>query len=92
LWQYYVLMPPAIAGFIVLRRRRVPIMPLIAPAIVVTIAAALTYGVLRYRITVEPSIVLAAAVSIDVVWTSMTNRRRARRSTAGDPDAPVASA
>jgi 4-amino-4-deoxy-L-arabinose transferase-like glycosyltransferase len=92
LWQYYVLMPPALAGLVVLRRRRVPIMPLIAPAIVVTIAAALTYGVLRYRVTVEPGIVLAAAVSIDVVWTSVSNRRRARRSGASDPKAPVASA
>jgi 4-amino-4-deoxy-L-arabinose transferase-like glycosyltransferase len=74
---YWLLMPLTIAGLIVMRLRRVPIIPLLAPAIVVTIAAAITYGVLRYRVTVEPGIVLAAAVSVDVLWTSLVDGRRA---------------
>ncbi len=73
----WLLMPLAIAGVIVLRRRRVPITPILAPAIVVTIAAAITYGVLRYRVSAEPGIVLAAAVSIDVLWASLVDPRRA---------------
>ncbi len=74
----WLLFPVAIAGLIVMRRWRVPISPLVAPAVVVTIVAAIFFGVLRYRVSAEPSLVLAAAVSLDVLWTSMIDRRRAR--------------
>jgi len=75
---YWLMMPLAIAGVIVLRRRRIPIMPILGPVIGVTLAAAIFFGVLRYRVSAEPSIVLAAAVSVDVLWTSLVERRRAR--------------
>jgi 4-amino-4-deoxy-L-arabinose transferase-like glycosyltransferase len=74
---YWLMMPLAIAGVIVLRRWRIPTMPILGPTIGVTIAAAIFFGVLRYRVSAEPSIVLAAAVSIDVLWTSLVDRRRA---------------
>ncbi len=68
-WSYWTLLPLGIAGLVILRRRRVPITPIVAPAIVVSIAAATTYGVLRYRVSVEPGLVIVAAVTIDAIWT-----------------------
>ncbi len=81
--QYWLLLPFAIAGVVLLWRRKAPVMPILAPAILVTIAAATTYGVLRYRASAEAGIVLAAAVSIDLLWSSFAARRA--RSDAGVP-------
>ncbi len=61
---YWVLAPLAIVGAVLLRRRRRPIGPLVAPAVTVTIVAALTYGQQRFRIAAEPAILVLAAVSL----------------------------
>ena len=68
-WSYWALLPFAIGGLVVLKRRGRPISPIIAPAITVTIAAATTYGVLRYRASVEPGFVIVAGVALDAIWT-----------------------
>ena len=68
-WSYWALLPFAIGGLVVLKRRGRPISPIIAPAITVTIAAATTYGVLRYRVSVEPGFVIVAGVALDALWT-----------------------
>jgi 4-amino-4-deoxy-L-arabinose transferase-like glycosyltransferase len=65
LFSFYALMPCAVVGVLALRRRKIPIMPLVALAIVVTLAAALSFGVTRYRAPAEVAIVIAAAVGID---------------------------
>ncbi|MCB1256220.1 MAG: glycosyltransferase family 39 protein [Microthrixaceae bacterium] len=67
LWSYYALIPMAIAGLIVLRRRSVKIWPLLSQPILVTLVAAGTFGITRYRAGAEVSIVLAAAVAIECV-------------------------
>lgn len=79
---YMFLTPLAIAGVITLRRGRVAIAPVLAPVIVVTIAAAVTFGVLRYRASAEPGLALAAAVALEVVWQSFTGWIRPARSSA----------
>lgn len=61
---YWVLLPFAVAGAFVVRRRRVPVWPLVCTAVVVSITAALTYGQQRFRVAAEPAIVVLAAVSI----------------------------
>lgn len=61
---YYVLVVGAVAGAVVLVRRRVPVLPLLAPLVVVTISAAAFYGTTRFRASAEPSIVLLASVAI----------------------------
>ena len=71
---YWALIPAAIFGVVVLRRRRVRLLPLLALAASVTIGTAVTYGFTRFRAAAEVAIVLLAAVAVDAVL-----RRRARQ-------------
>ncbi len=61
---YWVLAPLAVAGAVMLRRRRRLLWPLVATAVAVTIVAASTYGQQRFRIAAEPAIVVLAAVTL----------------------------
>jgi hypothetical protein len=51
-----------------MRRRRIPILPLVALAVTATLAAASTFGVTRYRAPAEVALVVAAAIGIAAVW------------------------
>lgn len=62
---YYPLLALALGGVVVMRRRRLPISPFVGMAVVVTVTAAITFGTTRYRVPVEVSIVVLAAVFID---------------------------
>ena len=73
---YWVLMPFAIAGIVVLRRHRRLLWPLLATAITVTAVAAATYGQQRFRIAAEPALLVLAAVT--VVGLGRVGRRRVR--------------
>lgn len=84
---YYVLLPLAVAGLVILRRRRVPIGPFLAFALVATATAALTFGVTRYRVPIDVALPLLAATAIDAVIASM-QRRRSRRGDAWEPSPP----
>lgn len=64
--QYYLLLPLAAFGASLTWRRRRPVWIFIVPAVTSTLAAALTFGNLRYRAPAEVSIVIFAAVG--VVW------------------------
>lgn len=76
---YFALLPLAVAGVVVLRRQRRTILPLLAPAVVVTVTAALTFGNTRYRVPVEVGLVVAAAVAVDRLAVVVEAARRARR-------------
>jgi 4-amino-4-deoxy-L-arabinose transferase-like glycosyltransferase len=65
---YYALMALGIGGVIALRRRRITVLPLLAPVVVVTICAAAFYGTIRFRSPAEVSIVVLAAVALDALW------------------------
>ena len=80
---YWVLLPLALVGAVLLRRRRRAIWPLAATAITVTIVAATTYGQQRFRIAAEPAILVLAAVTIvELAGAVTTSGRRAPRSSA----------
>jgi 4-amino-4-deoxy-L-arabinose transferase-like glycosyltransferase len=49
-------------GLVALRRRRVALIPLVGPLVMVTVNAMVFYGLVRFRIGAEPSLVLLAAV------------------------------
>ncbi len=66
----WLLVVPAVAGAIELRRRRVTLVPLIAPIAIVTVVAALFYGAVRFRAPAEVSLVVLAAVGVDYVAVS----------------------
>jgi hypothetical protein len=64
----------AVFGVVVLARRRVPLIPLLAPVVIATLTAAAFYGLIRFRVPAEVSIVVLAAVAIDALL-----ERRAQR-------------
>ena len=59
---FLLLLPLAVVGGQRLRRRGQPIWPLLAPAVLVVVAAALVYGTPRFRAPAEPSVVVLGAV------------------------------
>jgi 4-amino-4-deoxy-L-arabinose transferase-like glycosyltransferase len=64
----YVLIPFAIGGALVLRRRDEPLRILLVPIVFVTLVAALSYGSTRFRVAAEPAIVVLASVGIAAAW------------------------
>jgi hypothetical protein len=65
--QYWLMVPFSIAGFVVLWRRKVPVAPLLALPILVTIVAVYAFGNLRYRSIAEVALVTTAAVAVDAL-------------------------
>lgn len=65
LWVYYAQLPLALGGLVVLVRRRIPVSPLLAMAGVITVTAAITFGVTRYRVPADVMIAILAAVGIE---------------------------
>jgi 4-amino-4-deoxy-L-arabinose transferase-like glycosyltransferase len=71
---WYALAGFGVAGVVVLRRRRVPVWPLLAPGVVVLLATMLTFGSTRYRAPFEPCIVLLGAAGIDALISRASRR------------------
>lgn len=65
---WYPMAGAAIAGAVVLRRRRETILPLVGPLVVVLITITITHAQNRYRASVEPAIAVLAAVAFERVW------------------------
>ena len=65
---FFALFPLAIAGCVVLRRRRRRLWVLLTPFAVVALTAMATYGNERFRQPVELSVVVLAAVALDAVF------------------------
>jgi 4-amino-4-deoxy-L-arabinose transferase-like glycosyltransferase len=64
---FAVLVPLAIGGIILLRRRRITVVPLLALPVTVTATAMLTYGNTRFRAPAELSLIVLGAVLLDAV-------------------------
>ncbi len=64
---YWVLLVPAVAGGVILRRRRIAIYPLLAFVATAFFAVAPTIGDVRYRAAAEVPLVLLAAVALDAL-------------------------
>jgi 4-amino-4-deoxy-L-arabinose transferase-like glycosyltransferase len=78
-----------VGGWILVRRRRGLLWPLVVPAIVVTLGVAITYGQTRFRSAAEPSIVLLAAVALVAGWEAFRRRRATRKGAAAQPTITV---
>lgn len=61
---FLLLAPAAVAGLVVLRRRGVPIAPLLGPLVTVFVAVTILFGQSRYRASVEPIVAVLAAVAL----------------------------
>jgi 4-amino-4-deoxy-L-arabinose transferase-like glycosyltransferase len=62
---YFVLLPLAAYGIVLLRRRRVPLLIVLAPFLTVTATVLLAYGQIRFRHSAELSLVVLTAVALD---------------------------
>lgn len=78
--QYSVLAPLAVAGGVVIWRRKEPLAPIVTWAVLVTLVAAGAFATTRYRAPAEVTIVVLAAVAIDA---SLRRWWDARPATAG---------
>jgi 4-amino-4-deoxy-L-arabinose transferase-like glycosyltransferase len=65
LYSYWLLLVPAAVGALLLRRRAVPIYPLLAFLATIAITVAVSSGDTRYRAAAEVSIVVLAAIGIE---------------------------
>ena len=71
---FWVLTPVAIAGAVILRRRRVTIAPFVAAVATVVLVSGLFYGIPRFRLPVDVAVTVLAAVAIAAL---LTRRRDA---------------
>jgi 4-amino-4-deoxy-L-arabinose transferase-like glycosyltransferase len=62
---FFLLVPLAIYGFLLLRRRGVGVWIVVTPVITVTLTTLLSYGSLRFRHSAELPLVVLAAVALD---------------------------
>jgi hypothetical protein len=82
---YYVMVLLAIAGVVVMRKRRIPIWPVLAIPVIVLASVTLTFAQVRYRAPAEVGFVLAAAVAVD----AFVERFRREPGAAPVPPEPV---
>jgi 4-amino-4-deoxy-L-arabinose transferase-like glycosyltransferase len=76
---YYPLLALAlVGGWLLIRRRRGMLWPLVIPAVALTVGVALTYGQTRFRSAAEPSIVILAAIAVTTGWDAFRRRRERR--------------
>jgi hypothetical protein len=62
---YWLLLAPALVGLVTLRRRAIPLYPLLAFVVTTVVAVAPSIGDPRYRAAAEVPLVLLAATGID---------------------------
>ncbi len=76
---YWVLLGFAIYGFVIARRRKVAVYPLLAFPVVALLSVLATIGSVRYRAAAEISLIILAAVSIEAAITVVHQRARMSR-------------
>jgi hypothetical protein len=67
---YWTAMPIALIGLVLLRRRRRPILPLVAQFAMVAITAVLAYGTIRFRMPADVALVVLVGVTLDAAFGS----------------------
>ncbi len=63
-----------IHGLVLLHRRKVSVIPIVAPVIAVAIAVVITYGNTRLRIPADVAMLIAASVSVGAFFDRRSNR------------------
>jgi 4-amino-4-deoxy-L-arabinose transferase-like glycosyltransferase len=64
---FWAMLPLAALGTVRLARDRVPIGPLVALVVVITVTGAVTFGVTRYRVPLDVVVVVLAAIGSDAL-------------------------
>ena len=83
---YWVLLPLALFGIVLLVRRRVRVWPLLSTGFVVIATTAFTYGQQRFRIANEPSILVLAAVTLVFIAGRLRRRPNQRAAEGAVPE------
>ena len=78
LFMYAALVPFALVGAVLLKRRRKPLLPLLAMFVLASLVAASAFGFTRFRLAAEPALVVLAAVGIEGLAVSGIRRIRRR--------------
>jgi hypothetical protein len=76
---YYPTLLLAAYGAVVLRRRRVPLLPLLAFPLLVCAVALVYYGLTRFRFAAEPALIVLAAVAVAQLLARRGDRRARNR-------------
>jgi hypothetical protein len=79
LLMYYPTALLAIFGLVVLRRRKVPVLPFVAFPLLVSAVALIYYGLTRFRFAAEPALIVLAAVALDELLSRRADRRAGER-------------
>src|SRR5262249_37430420 len=87
--EYLVIMPLAIHGLVLLYRRRTTIIPFVAVAATITITAASTFGITRYRAPVDA---LLPALAAGAIISRLDRSRSPRPPSVAPSDSSAASA
>jgi 4-amino-4-deoxy-L-arabinose transferase-like glycosyltransferase len=72
---FWVMIPFLVYGVVLLRRRKRPSWPMLAPIVVVAVASAVLHGCTRFRAGAEPGIIVLASVGIVALATTVMERR-----------------
>ncbi len=67
-WMYYALVPLSVYALVLMRKRRIPISPMIAVVVMVVFTAAVSIGITRYRIGVDVILTILGGVAIEWLW------------------------
>jgi 4-amino-4-deoxy-L-arabinose transferase-like glycosyltransferase len=70
----WALVPFAIAGAVLARRRGQPLFIVAAPFVIVVLVSATAYGVLRFRAPADPALIALAAVALSTLAARVTGR------------------
>ena len=62
---HWAAIPIAVIGLVILRRRRRPILPLVAQVVAVVVTALLAYGAVRFRMPADIVLVVLLGVVLD---------------------------
>jgi hypothetical protein len=76
LFTWYALIPLAIAGAVVARRRGETLLPPLAMAAMVTATATYAYGAVRFRAPAEVAMIVLAGLAVDGWLAGWARRRR----------------
>jgi hypothetical protein len=79
LWFHWMTVPLAICGAVIMRRRRLPLSPLVGVIVGVAFTAAVTFGITRYRGTADLAMCMLAAVALEWAWARIARKARPKR-------------
>ena len=67
-WMYYALVALSLYALVWMRKRRIPISPMLAIVVMVTFTAAISIGITRYRVGADVMLAILGGVGLEALW------------------------